>query len=370
MERPLPKKLTELGRIRIGDLEANSGGRGTHPHKLDMFRLTSQNKPLLHFAANTYGGEVRPWTGERAPEGHFELYTAVNSLAVLVPVATAMTVQYEQWSGSGCTRRCTGALITHCPLQEQLKGTDCQCPEDEHERAEAAKDGKACARVCRLNVILPDLPGLGLWRLDTKGYYATAELLGALELFAMMPQQIIEASLRLEQRSVKRFIAGRDGKGAEKSATLKFVVPVLWPKFTPRQLLGTVDQRLLLMAPPAVPQITAGAAAKAADDLFGDGAGDRMRQAAVQQWIARISAAWTAYGLTPAQLDNYWAKQCRRGDVATASALSLEQCARLYAEVEAWIAAHPQQDHAAEGGALDANNDADDLPEFVSSDPE
>ena len=107
MIRTLPKKLTELGRIRIGDQEPSANGRSKHPHKLDAFRLTCSNKPLLHFAANLYGGEVRAW--EDAPtDGQWELYTTCNALDVLIPTMSAVSVQYEMWSAGGCKLRCTG----------------------------------------------------------------------------------------------------------------------------------------------------------------------------------------------------------------------------------------------------------------------
>lgn len=257
MLRTIPKKLTELGRIRIGDREPNSSGRGTHPHKLDTFRLTSSNAALLHFAAGAYGGDVRPWTGDGAPKDehgrptHTELYTTVNTLDVLIPTLTAVSLSFEQWSAGGCQRRCTGTFITHCPLQPGLEGSECTCPAEEQARAELAKTGKACARILRLNVLLPDLPGMGVWRLETKGYYATAELMGTLEMLQMAghEQTIIEASLRLEGRTVKRL-----GRG-EGTGTLKFVVPVLWPKYTPRQLLSSGAQRGALLMTPDTPRL-------------------------------------------------------------------------------------------------------------------
>jgi hypothetical protein len=266
--RALPKKLSELGRIRIGAREENKSGHGTHPIKLEHFRLTSANKPLLHCAAAAYGGEVVPWAGEGAPDGQFELRSTANALDVLVPTSSAISISYEQWRAGGCVRRCTGDFISQSPLDESLIGQACRCPSDDHARAAAAKTGAACARILRLNVILPDLPGLGLWRLETTGYYATAELLGSLEMLQMGQHQLVEATLRLEWRQVKRYANG-------KSTTLQFAVPVLWPKFTPRQLLASVDPRLLLMQTPApLPPLPAGA--QAAEDLFGEGSGEKF----------------------------------------------------------------------------------------------
>jgi len=258
MSRVLPKKLTELGRIRIGDQEALAKG-GKRPRKLDKFRLTSGNKPLLHFAAQLYGGTVEPWADAPNPD-QWELYTDVNSMDVLIPTASAVSVSYEIWSRGGCALRCDGAFISHSARPEQV-GLACVCPIDEQARLDQAKDGKACARILRLNVLLPDLPGMGAWRLETKGYYATAELLGTLEMLqgVGMERTIIEAVLRLEQRSVKR-----DGK------TLRFNTPVLWPKYSPRQLLAG-SQHALLEAPatPALPSPAAQLQAHVAD-LFGD----------------------------------------------------------------------------------------------------
>jgi hypothetical protein len=275
-ERLLPKKITELGRIRLGDQETIPSRRDpkkmiTRPRKLATFRLTSSNKPLLFFAANLYGGEVTRWEGDNAPEGQYELYTAVNSMDVLVPTASAVSVQYEQWSAGGCTLRCTGSFITHCPLNEALVGTECSCPVDDKERAEQAKDGKACARICRLNVLLPDLPGMGVWRLETKGYYATAELLGSLEMLQMAQHQIIEATLRLEHRAVKRWLTDNQEQKRQQSTTLQFTVPVLWPKYTPRQILAAADQRVLLMAQPEAEALPPGEhLAILAAELYGE----------------------------------------------------------------------------------------------------
>lgn len=253
--RLVEKKLTELGRLRIGNREANKSGTGTHPHKLSHFRLTSPNGSLLTFAAQRYGGTVEPWDDAWAPKDEherptqFELYTTTTEIEVLIPTMSAISLSYERWSASGCQQRCSGTTILDCPLNEALVGEPCNCPADDTQRASLAEKGKACARILRLNVLLPELPGMGVWRLETKGYYATAELMGTLDMLQMAGQehQIIEAVLRLEQRTVKRVGQG-EGKGK-----LDFAVPVLWPKYTPRQILSGASQALLTPAPVTPP---------------------------------------------------------------------------------------------------------------------
>lgn len=281
MPRHIPRKLTELGRIRLGDRQANSSGKGDHPHKLDKFRLTSSNKPLLEYAARhpDIGGAVSLW-GDAPGEGkQWQLYTGTDALDVVIPTFSAVSLSYERWSTAGCEQRCTGEFITHCGRKETLIGTECVCPADDMERARLAQEGKACARILRLNVILPDLPGTGFWRLDTKGFYATAELLGTLGLLkeAGAEHVMIEAVLRLEQRTTKK--VGANG------GTLHFAVPVLWPKYTFRQIAAAKEaQQGLLMEPQSEPSplVLVESAAKAADDLYGDGAGDIFRKESPQ----------------------------------------------------------------------------------------
>jgi hypothetical protein len=313
MIRTLPKKLTELGRIRIGDREKNKNGTGTHQHKLDYFRLTSANPSLLHFAAAMYGGEVQPWVGEGAPvddhgrPAHYEVYTTVNALDVLIPTFSAISINYEEWSGDGCRRRCDGNTILDCPLQEALIGTACICPSDDRERTRLAATGKACRRILRLNVLLPDLPGIGTWRLQTQGDNATAELQGTLDMLQMAGQEhnIIEAVLRLEPRVTKR-----PGKG-EGRGTLKYSVPVLWPKYTPRQILAGAAH--VLLTTPEQPRLASPASATEA--LFGE-----SETAGLEN---QIDALLEAQGLTHEQRRAWWVDMDRKYAGRTAFTLNL-----------------------------------------------
>lgn len=302
MIRTIPKKLTELGRIRIGWQEPNKNGKGKHPAKLNIFRLTSANKPLLHYAARLYGGDVTPWDDAPTP-GKFELFTTANAIDVLIPTASAVSVSYEVWSGGGCQKRCNGCLITaHADISRM--GQPCECPDDEQARTEAAKTGAACARILRLNVLLPDLPGMGVWRLESKGYYATSELMGTLEMLqgAGLDGTIIEAVLRLEERMDKK--AG---------ATRRYVVPVLWPKYTPRQILA--GGRYAMIEAPAEEQKTL---QEHISDLYGDRA-PRQGSASADPIAApaahepgqgslktKIDAIMEENGMSPAQQGVAW----------------------------------------------------------------
>jgi hypothetical protein len=219
----LQRSIAEAGRIRIGHQVPTSGGR-TRPEKLEAFRLTSPDRRLIEAAARLLGGEVTPWQAPAGPQ--WQVFTKAIEIDVIVPPsAMAFSQHYELWSAGGCARRCNGQT-------EELSQQACLCDPDARE----------CDIHTRLSIMIRDLPGLALWRIDTQGWYAARELAGAVEVIAMAAGRgiMIPARLLLEQRSVKR--PGKDGK----PQTLRFAVPRLDPGITPGQLL-------LAGGPPAVP---------------------------------------------------------------------------------------------------------------------
>lgn len=207
----LQRRIAEVGRIRIGQQVAGNNGR-KRPEKLTTFRLTSSDRTRIDQAAHLYGGTVQQWD---APAGkQWEVVTDTDSLAVIVPPSDMCFSQhYELWSGGGCQRRCDG-------YTETLTQGPCLCDPDKRE----------CNIHTRLSVMLADVPGLGVWRLDTSGYNAAVELQGAVSAIQMAASrgQMLPARLRLDQRMSKRL-----GEG-----TRRFAVPVLDVEISPAQLLG------------------------------------------------------------------------------------------------------------------------------------
>jgi Recombination directionality factor-like len=210
----LQRSIAEAGRIRIGQQVPTSNGR-TRPEKLDTFRLTSPDKRRIEEAAGLFGGTVTPW---KAPAGEqWQVVTTSAEIDVIVPPsAMAFSQHLELWSAGGCQRRCDG-------VTEALSQQPCLCDPEQRE----------CDYHTRLSVMIRDLPGLALWRLDTQGWYAARELAGAVEILTLAAGRgvMIPARLLLEQRSVKR--PGKDGK----PQTLRFAVPRLDLGITPGELL-------------------------------------------------------------------------------------------------------------------------------------
>jgi hypothetical protein len=204
----LQRRIREAGRIRIGQKDA---GRG-FPKKLDTFRLTSPDRRAIEQAAGMYGGKPEPWD---APAGRqWQVVTGVDELDVIVPPSDmAFSQHYELWSGGGCQRRCDG-------FTEQITDGPCLCDPDERE----------CKPHTRLSVMLRELVGLGVWRLDTQGFYAAVELSGAVQVVqaAAGAGVMLPARLRLEQRQIRR----------PGQPTRNFAVPTLDVHVTPEQLFG------------------------------------------------------------------------------------------------------------------------------------
>jgi len=195
----LQQRLRELGRIRLGETRTTKGGK-PHPVSLDTFRLTSGDQRLIESAAGMFGGQPEPWG-----DSQWQVTTETDSLDVVVPPADiAFSQWYELWSGGGCQRRCDGE-------RNVLTDGPCECGPDPEDRE--------CSPVTRLSVMLEAVETLGVWRVETHGYYAAVELGGAVQVAqtAASRGQMLPARLRLDRRQVKR----------PNQPQRDFVVPVL-----------------------------------------------------------------------------------------------------------------------------------------------
>lgn len=218
----LQQQQTEVGRIRLGVFVKPEKGKA-RPVKLDRFRFTSARKELITKIGELYGGTVEQW---QPPRGNmqWQVITNATQVPVMVPPQDPSDSQwFELWSAGGCQRRCDGQT-------EKLSQGACLCDPDPQKRD--------CSMHTRLRVMLEDVPGLGVWRVDTGSYYAAVELPGVATILSQA-QGIIPGRLILDQRSVLRQV-----DGAPK--TFNFVVPVLdISEFTPGQLASGKVQELI-----------------------------------------------------------------------------------------------------------------------------
>lgn len=195
----IQRRMAEQGRIRLGE---KAGGNG-RPVKLETFRLTSPNERLIRQAAELYGGTPQPWTVEKRAE--WQVTTDATSLPVIV-VKGGVSQWMEQWSKGGCTVRCDGEQMQP---GKGRPGGPCRCA--------AMPDGAdiPCKPTTRLSVMLRDVETLGVFRLESKGWSAAAELPGPAELAAQFGD-LVPATLHLVKR-----------KAISEGKTREFMVPVL-----------------------------------------------------------------------------------------------------------------------------------------------
>lgn len=201
----LQRRIREIGRIRLGVQAATSTGKRA-PRKLDKFRFTSADRAVIEAVAALLGGTVASWDNNGTAQ--WEVVTDANEVKILLPPNVqdlAFSQWYEMWAKGFCSRRCDGE-------REQIKDRACICDPENRE----------CNPTTRLSVLLPEIPGLGLWRLESHGYYAAVELAGAVELIQQMAgaHTMIPARLRLERREVRRL-------EGTKAVVRKFAVPVI-----------------------------------------------------------------------------------------------------------------------------------------------
>lgn len=201
----IQRRIREVGRIRIGVQAPTRTGKRA-PRKLDKFRLTSTDRRVIDAAAGIYGGDVNQWDNNGSTQ--WEVITNADTLSIALPpnpTDMAWTQFYETWAKGFCSRRCDGAFDT-------VRDRPCDCD----------PENRTCKATSRLSVLLPDIAGLGLWRLESHGYYAAVELAGAVDLITQMAgaHAVVPARLRLERREVRRLIDG-DAK------VFKFAVPVI-----------------------------------------------------------------------------------------------------------------------------------------------
>jgi hypothetical protein len=222
-------RYRELGRLRMGQRvdtgRVKDGRKVQRPAKLETWRLTSTDWRLIDRAAELYGGKPETWadapgwnhekqTGVR----QFQVTTEANDVPVMLPPEVALSQAMEAWKAAECLRRCDGTW-------DQISGAECLCSDEE---------SPLCKPTTRLSVLLTDMPGLGVWRLETHGWYAARELVPMVRLAASFG-----AGTRFRLRIDPRQRQTRDG---DKTVTYLFGVPVLDTDLTPGQLLAQTSE--------------------------------------------------------------------------------------------------------------------------------
>lgn len=218
----LQQQVREAGRIRMG----KKGAKG-QPEKLTEFRLTSSEQKTLMQAASIYGGTVTPWKDN---PGQFELFIKAKEIDVFAaPVPSSQW--YEQWTAGGCTHRCDGQT-------NNITDQPCSCD----------PENRDCKITTRMAFFLPKLQSLGVWRLESHGYYAAVEMPGVFKMLQDLASRniFVPAELVIGERTVKR-----------QKQTRRFIVPELRIKQSLEQVMAMGSGQQLALPDPTTGEIPA-----------------------------------------------------------------------------------------------------------------
>ncbi|WP_327066770.1 recombination directionality factor [Kitasatospora sp. NBC_01302] len=230
----MQRQARELGRLRSGEYN------GKYPTTSETWIVTSHAPHYLEAAASLWGGRVERWQPLGSGSQQWRVVTKAKSIDAILPPGDPLSQANEMWSKGGCARRCDG-------VTEQLSDRPCLCLAQHGEGWFERKKGTVCSPTTRLNVMLPDLPDLGVWRMETHGYYAANEIAGQIDMLlsATGGKALVPVSLRIEPR--QRVANGE---------TKKFPVIVVEVRgMTARQALaGQVPQIAIEGGKAAVPE--------------------------------------------------------------------------------------------------------------------
>lgn len=200
--RTAQKQARELGRLRTGYSVPNQDpNKRPRPVKSKTWVLSSHSEHYVTAAATAWGGKVERWQpqGNGAPQ--FRVITEAEQLDAILPPGDPLSQANEMWNKGGCVRRCDGET-------EQISRHPCLClaehgPEWHLLRQDLYTKDKVCAATSRLNVILPDMPDVGVWRVETHSWYAANELAGTVDmvLSGTGGKGLVPVTLRIEPRT-------------------------------------------------------------------------------------------------------------------------------------------------------------------------
>jgi hypothetical protein len=200
--RTAQKQARELGRLRTGySIPNQDEKKRPRPVKSKTWVISSHAEHYVTAAADAWGGKVERWQpqGNGAPQ--FRVITEAEQIEAILPPGDPLSQANEMWNKGGCVRRCDGET-------EQISRHPCLClaqhgPEWHLLRQDLYTKDKVCAATSRLNVVLPDMPDVGVWRVETHSWYAANELAGTVDmvLSGTGGKGLVPVTLRIEPRT-------------------------------------------------------------------------------------------------------------------------------------------------------------------------
>lgn len=244
--RNIQARAAEHGRLRTGYTQGN------RPMRSSTWVITSHSEEHVATAAKLWGGEPEQWSPLNSTISQWRVITKASSIEALITPGDPLNQYNEMWSKGGCQRRCDGET-------ELLSRQSCLCARQFGDDWHLQPKGRVCSTTSRLNVMLPDLSGMGMWRAETHSFYAAQEWGGMVDmvLAGTDGRGFVPVNLRIEPR--QRVADGQ---------TKKFPVVVVELRgVTPRQALAGPMNAATALDPGATGQARAAIEAPRPDYL-------------------------------------------------------------------------------------------------------
>lgn len=204
------RRLPRLGKIRLGEKEVSKRTGAEYPKALDYFNCPPEVQAV-------YGEKPRV----------LDIMFPVGDQNVFFP---QWYKRYNQTTGLVC--KGDGETATMSQNGEMI---EIECLPDECE----AYAKKHCRRLANLQFLLPKVPGIGIWQIDTTSFYSIININSALAMIGAVADRIHMIPLQLVLKPQE---VAPDGK-KKTVYVLDLVAPVTLSKLladtqkTPQQLL-------------------------------------------------------------------------------------------------------------------------------------
>ncbi len=201
------RRLPRQGKIRLGIKKISNKGV-EYPSEVDYFILDPSNpvelerEKLLNEFTALYGEQPK-------------------SIKIMFPVANPDVYfpQFYKRYGSSTALKCKGDGVTAvCAAEEFTKGLkvvgkdDLGLPKVECKGRECIYyQGKECTEVGTLQVLLPELPGAGVWQITTGSYNSIVNLNSCIDYITAACGRAHMIPLTLERRATETQHKGKDG---------------------------------------------------------------------------------------------------------------------------------------------------------------
>ena len=203
------RRLPRLGKIRLGIKKVSEKTGKEYPAEVDYFILDPQtpseleNQKLIDEFHKLYGEQPK-------------------SIKIMFPVASPEVYfpQFYKRYGSGAMLKCKGdGEAASCTSKEYAKGLTIT-GEDEMGMIKVKCAGsecpyykaKECSEVATLQILLPELPGAGVWQIATGSFHSIVNLNSCIEYITAVCGRAHMIPLTLERREQEMTYEGKKTK--------------------------------------------------------------------------------------------------------------------------------------------------------------